>query len=168
MTETRMKKLLILFHSRTGGARQMAGAAYDAACAEGDVTARLLAAQEARAEDMLAADAYLFAAPENLASLSGPMKDLFDRVYYPLLDRIQGRAYATMICAGTDGAGAARQVARMATGWRLREVAAPLIVLTGAQTPEAILAPKTIAASDLSRCGECGLALAAGLAAGIF
>jgi len=47
-------------------------------------------------------------------------------------------------------------------------VAAPLIVCTRAQTPEAILAAKTIGQADLERCRDLGAALAAGLAAGIF
>ena len=96
------------------------------------------------------------------------MKDFFDRTYYPALDQIAGRPYAALICAGSDGQNAARQVALIATGWRLRPVAEPLIVCTHAQTPEAILAPKTIPAADLARCAEMGAALAGGLAAGIF
>ncbi|MGE0416730.1 MAG: hypothetical protein AB7O80_07985, partial [Acetobacteraceae bacterium] len=104
----------------------------------------------------------------NLAALSGVMKDFFDRCYYPVLERLNGRPYATMICAGSDGENAARQIARIATGWRLRAVADPLIICTHAQTPEAILAPKTIPPADLARCAELGGALAAGLAAGIF
>ena len=44
----------------------------------------------------------------------------------------------------------------------------PIVVCTHAQTPEAILAAKVIAADDLSRCEELGAALAAGLAMGIF
>ena len=92
----------------------------------------------------VSADGYIFATPENLAAMAGRMKDFFDRTYYPALDRINGRPYATLICAGSDGENAARQIARIATGWRLRPVAAPLIVCTHAQTPEAILAPKTI------------------------
>src|SRR3954466_2444623 len=69
---------------------------------------------------------------------------------------------------GSDGQNAARQIARIATGWRLRAVAEPIIVCTHAQTPEAIFAPKVIASDDLSRCEELGAALAAGLAMGIF
>ena len=82
---------------------------------------------------------------ENLAALSGLMKDFFDRCYYPVLGRINGRPYGLMICAGSDGTNAARQAMRIATGWRLRAVAEPLIICTHAQTPEAILAPKVIA-----------------------
>jgi NAD(P)H-dependent FMN reductase len=161
-----VKHLLIVWHSLTGGSRQMAEAA--AAGAAGEAGATLVPAADADADAMLRADGYLFACPENLASMAGVMKDFFDRTYYPVLGRIEGRPYATMICAGSDGEGAARQIARIATGWRLKPVADPLIVCTHAQTPEAILAPKTIGERDLARCRELGQALSAGLSLGIF
>jgi multimeric flavodoxin WrbA len=163
-----MKTLLIVFYSRTGGTRQMAEAAARAASAELGVVVRLLQAHDAEAQDLLDADGYIFAAPENLAALVGMMKDFFDRTYYPVLDRINGRPYAVLVCAGSDGTNAVRQINRIATGWRLRVVAEPVIVCTHAQTPGAILAPKRIDAADLVRCEEVGAALAAGLAAGIF
>lgn len=128
----------------------------------------LTRAAEAGPDDLLGSDGYLFVCPENLASMAGVMKDFFDRTYYPVLGRIEGRPYASMICAGSDGEGAARQIARIATGWRLKAVAEPLIVCTHAQTPEAILAPKVIAEADLARCRELGATLAAGLAMGIY
>lgn len=163
-----MKTLLIVWHSHTGGAEQMARAAADAARAEGGVDVQLVHAARAGAQDVLAADGYLFVTPENLATMAGLMKDFFDRVYYAVLERINGRPYAAMVCAGSDGTGAQRQIERIATGLRLRPVAPPLIVLTHAQTPAAILAPKTIPAAELARCAEVGAALAAGLAAGVF
>jgi hypothetical protein len=85
-----------------------------------------------------------------------------------VLDRIQGRPYAVLVCAGSDGTNAVRQIERICTGWRLKRIADPVIVCTRAQTPEKILAPKTIGAADLQRCAEVGAALAAGLALGIF
>lgn len=163
-----MKTLLIVYHSLTGGTRQMAEAAAQAARQEGGVAVRLLTAAQAGPPDLLAADGYLFATPENLAAMAGLMKDFFDRCYYPVLERIQGRPYAAMICAGSDGAGALRQLERIATGWRLKQVAPGLIVCTHAQTPERILAPKTIEPPDLARCAELGAGLAAGLATGVF
>src|SRR4051794_13454406 len=163
-----MKSLLIVWHSRTGGARQMAEGARSGAATETDVCVRLVAAAEAGSEDVLAADGYLFVTPENLAAMAGRMKDFFDRTYYPALDRINGRPYAALVCAGSDGANAVRQIVRITTGWRLRPVADPTIVRTNAQTPEAILAAKTISPMDLDRCRNLGAALAAGLAAGIF
>jgi len=163
-----MKTLLIIYHTMTGGTLQMARAAADGAAADGPVAVRSLHAHEAGGDDVLAADGYIFATPENLAAVSGQMKDFFDRTYYPVLDRINGRPYATLICAGSDGTNAARQIERIATGWRLKPIAPPLIVCTHAQTPEEILRPKQIDAEDLRRCEELGAGLAAGLAMGVF
>jgi len=159
--------LLIVYHSLTGGTRQMAEASAEGAAAEGAVV-HLLRAAEAGPGEVLAAGGYLFATPENLAAMSGQLKDFFDRSYYGVLDKVNGRPYASLVCAGSDGSNAARQIARIATGWRLKAVAEPLIVCTHAQTPEAILAPKQIGAADLERCRALGAALAAGLAMGIF
>jgi multimeric flavodoxin WrbA len=100
--------------------------------------------------------------------MSGMMKDFFDRTYYRVLDRIVGRPYATLICAGSDGENAARQIQRIAAGWRLKAVADPIIVCTYAQTSDAILAAKQIGEFDLLRCEEIGATLAAGLALGIY
>lgn len=163
-----MKTLLIVWHSLTGGSAQMAQAAAEGARTETAVAVRVLQATQAGPEDVLAADAYLFATPENLATMAGLMKDFFDRCYYPALGRIEGRPYAVMVCAGSDGQGAARQIERICTGWRLKAVAPALIVNTHAQTPEAILAPKTIAPDELARCRELGEALASGLALGVY
>ena len=146
----------------------MACAAAKGAAQEAGVETRLLGAQQAQPEDVLAADGFIFAMPENLATMSGMMKDFFDRCYYPVLGRIEGRVYAGLICAGSDGEGAARQLARIVAGWRLREVTPALIIRTGAQTAEAILAPKAIGKADLMQCEELGLMLAAGLAMGVF
>jgi len=153
--------LLIIWHSRTGGSRALA----EAAAAGGG---RLVAAEAVTPDDLIAAGGYLFVGPENLAALSGAMKEMFDRCYYPCLGQLEGRPYATIICAGSDGAGAQRQLDRIATGWRLKRVADPMIVNTAAQTAEAILAPKTIPEAHLSDARDLGAALAEGIAAGIF
>lgn len=161
-----MAELLIIYHSATGGSRQMAEAAAGAA---GDETPTVLkAAAEAGPDDLLRADGYIFCAPENLAAIAGVMKDFFDRCYYPVLGRIEGRAYAQMVCAGSDGENAVRQMARIAQGWRLKPVQDPIIICTHAQTPEAILAQKTLSDDQLAPCRELGQALGAGLAMGVF
>lgn len=161
--------LLIVYHSHTGGTLQMVHALQQGAQQAAETQhVRLLHASDAHTKDVLQADAYVFATPENLAAISGLLKDFFDRTYYGALDRIQGRPYATLICAGSDGSNAARQIARIATGWRLQAVAEPLIVCTHAQTPEAIAATKQIAEADLQACRDLGASLAAGLEMGIF
>lgn len=162
------KTLLLVFHSMTGATEQMIRAVAQGAAIEPEVAVRLLHASAAGPDDVLAADGYVFATPENLAAISGQMKDFFDRSYYGALDHINGRPYASLICAGSDGSNAARQITRIATGWRLREIASPLIVCTHAQTTEAILAAKTIAPDELARGEELGAAFATGLAMGAF
>ncbi len=163
-----MKTLVIVYHTLTGGTLQMARAAAAGAATEPGVEVRLRPAAEAGPQDLLGGDGYIFATPENLAAVSGLMKDFFDRCYYPALDRLNGRPYATLVCAGSDGSNAARQIERIATGWRLKAVAPALIVCTHAQTPEAILRAKHIPADELRRCEELGAALAGGLAMGVF
>jgi len=163
-----MKTLLIVFHSRTGGARQMAEAAARGASAGGEANVRLLQAADAGADDLLQADGYIFVMPENLAAIAGVMKDFFDRVFYGVLDRIIGRSYVVLVCAGSDGTNAVRQAERICTGWRLRKAAESIIVCTHAQTPEKILAQKVIGPDELHRCEETGAALAAGMALGVF
>jgi multimeric flavodoxin WrbA len=163
-----MKTLLIVYHSLTGGTLQMAHAAAGGARAETALEVSLRAAAEVQAADVLAASGYIFACPENLAAMSGQMKDFFDRTYYPLLDRLNGRPYAILICAGSDGRSAAQQIERIATGWRLKAIAEPIIVCTHATSAEDILKPKHISPSELQPCEELGATLAAGMALGIF
>ncbi|MFL6600494.1 MAG: flavodoxin family protein [Steroidobacteraceae bacterium] len=163
-----MKQLLIVYHTVTGGTLQMARAAAAGGSRESTVRVRLETAADADPDALLESSGYLFACPENLAAMSGMMKDFFDRTYYPVLENLQGRPYATLICAGSDGTNAARQIERIATGWRLKAIADPLIICTHAQTPQEILKPKHIAPADLARCEELGATLAAGLDLGIF
>lgn len=168
MTSNPKKNLLIVWHSRTGTARQMADAARQGAeyvASEFDATDRLeivtKQACDTQADDLLQADGYVFCGPENLASLSGEMKEFFDRNYYPVLEQLNGRPYALLISAGSDGSMAAKQATRICTGWRLQEAAPVLIVNTSAQTPEAILAPKQITEQNRQDSHEKGATVAA-------
>ena len=163
--------LLIVWHSRTGAARQLAQAAFEGAQsvlheleAGSRVQVCLRPAADTTLEDMLNAGAYLFCAPENLGTLSGTMKEFFDRNYYAVLDRVAGRPYALAIAAGSDGQGALRQAERICTGWRLRAAAPGYIVNTDAQTPAAILAEKHLNTSQLEPARILGGTLAALLA----
>ncbi len=156
--------LLIAWHSRTGASEALAKAAAGGAGA----AATLMRACEVQPEHIQRSNAYLFVCPENLAALSGEMKEMFDRCYYPVLGQIEGRAYATIISAGSDGENAQRQIDRIATGWRLKRVAEPIIVNCSAQTTEEILATKKVEQENLNICGELGAALSNGLELGVF
>lgn len=118
-------------------------------------------ADDAESADLLQADGMLFCAPENLASLSGAMKEFFDRCYYDVLDRLNGRPYALLISAGSDGSNAAKQAERICTGWRLKPIAPTHVANMRAQTAEEILAPKTLGEPDREACKTIGGTLAA-------
>ncbi len=157
----RSPELLVVWHSRTGASEAMAKAAAEAG------KASLVRAADVEPDDLFDAAGYIFVAPENLASLSGEMKEMFDRTYYPMLGRIEGRPYASIIAAGSDGENAQRQLDRIVTGWRLKRIADPIIVNFSAQLPEEILARKQVPQADVKRCQELGAGFAEGLRLGI-
>jgi multimeric flavodoxin WrbA len=160
--------LLIIWHSRTGAAQAMAEAALAGADEEGVGAARLMRAREVGADDVLAAAGYLFVCPENLGTISGEMKEFFDRTFYAVSGRTEGRPYATAIAAGNAGQGAEAQIDRIVAGWRLRRIAPSLIMRFGGDTPEAITAPKWLSGNVQQSCRELGRSFAAGLQLGIF
>lgn len=162
------RRLLIIWWSATGGSRQLAQAAAGGARAERSVQTLMRRCDRVDAPLLVCADALVIACPEMLGSAAGMMKDFFDRTYYAALERMAGRPYALMVCAGSDGQGAIRQIERIAQGWRLRPVAAPLRVVVGAQTAEAIGAAKRIDPVALAQARELGAGLAAGLALGLW
>jgi len=163
-TEITSASLLIVWHSRTGAAEQAAQCACSAALAiraelNDTHTIQLKRAADVTAQDMLDAQAYLFCAPENLASLAGEMKECFDRLYYPLLHRIEGRLFSVIITAGSDGQGALAQVRRICQGWRLNERVPGVILNMQSDTEAAILAPKTLSDEQRRQAKEIGATL---------
>lgn len=162
------REILVIYQSSTDGTRQLVNAFVEGARASTQIAVTIQLARDTLAGEMARADAYVFATPEYLGAMGGLMKDLFDRTYYDLLDQLQGRPYTCLICAGSDGHGAARQLTRIATGWRLKAVADPLIVNVHAQTPSAIQTVKRLTAQQLKPCHELGLLFSSGLEMGIF
>ena len=164
--------LIIIYHSRTNGTWQMATAAFDAAKLHSQnvkiYNAEKIDFSDDFENDFLNAKSFIFACPENLATMSGEMKAFFDKFFYKAVDKIQARPYAVMICAGSDGENTARQINRIVTAWKLKLVAEPLIIKTNSQSPEQILSPKVISESDLQKCCEIAESLVLGVNMGIF
>jgi multimeric flavodoxin WrbA len=151
-------RLLIVFHSRTGGTAAMtdavvAGADDDAI--EG-VDVRVQQAFDTTVDDVRACNAIVLGTPENFGYMAGAIKDFFERVYYPLLEATQGLPYALFVKAGTDGDGAVRSIERIVAGLRWKLVIPPVVVVGDLHT------------DDLERCRELGATMAAGLEAGLF
>jgi len=162
------KHLAIIWFSRTGACKTLALAAHDASKRESGISTQITCATDAQPEQMLDADGYIFICPENLAAIAGGMKEFFDRSYYPLLGKIEGRPYAAIITAGSDGHNAKQQLERIATGWRLKKAIDTAIICTHAQSQEAILAPKNLSDDQIGKARVIGETIAAGLALGVF
>jgi hypothetical protein len=160
-------KILVVWCSTTGAAGQLAHAVGQGVQASGSAL-MLIHADEASPQEVIQASGLVWVCPEHLGSMAGAMKSFFDRCYYPLLGAIEGRPFRSIVSAGSDGQPTARQIQRICTGWRLREVAEPWVVINGAQTTEAILARKLVSADVLLEAREVGLGFGEALALGIY
>ncbi|HEX4572502.1 MAG TPA: flavodoxin family protein [Dongiaceae bacterium] len=156
MTETR--RLLIVAHSPSENTRRLSEAVLRGARAPeiAGVETLLRPPLEAVPEDVLAAQAIILGTTENLGYMSGALKDFFDRIYYPCLERTQGLPYMLYIRAGMDGTGTSRAVELITTGLRWRAVQ-PHLICRGAFREEFV-----------GQCEELGTLMAAWLEAGIF
>jgi len=150
------KHLLIIYHSQSGNTAQLAQALRCGCQAEAEVETKLSTAFAANVENLLWADGLLLGTPENFGTMSGALKDFFDRTYYPAEQHQLNLPYALFISAGNDGTGAVREIDRIVSGYPMKKIAPPLIV-KGA-----------INRDHLQQCEEFGLSMATGLAMGIF
>ena len=149
-----MKKLLLVYHTQSGRTGQLAAAVARGVERESEVQLIQKSAFEAGLDDLTAASGVIFGSPENFGSMSGALKDFFDRTYYPAEPVQLGLPYALFISAGNDGSGAVREIDRILKGYPMRKVAEPLVV-RGDPRP-----------ADLLHCEELGQALAAAVAMG--
>ena len=152
------KRLLIIAHAPSPNTQRLRDAVIEGAGQAEAVGVEIIAKSpfDTEPDDMLAAQAAILGTTENLGYMSGALKDFFDRCYYPCLEKTQGLLYALYIRAGHDGTGTRRGVETITTGLRWRAVQEPL--LCRGEFREAFV----------DDCRELGMAIAAGLEAGVF
>jgi hypothetical protein len=153
-----MKNLLIVSHTPSPRTLELTRAVV-AGASSADISGievRLTRPLETSPEDVLDADAILLGTTENFGYMSGAMKDFFDRIYYPCLEKTDSLPYGLFIRAGNDGLGARSSIERIVKGLAWKQVQEPLICCGTWQE------------SFLDQCEELGMTLAAGLEIGIF
>jgi multimeric flavodoxin WrbA len=126
-----------------------------AASAAPTVSIRSLGAFDAGAEDVWWAEAVVLCTPANFGYMSGALKDFFERVFHPCLDRTAGLPYALIVKGDTDVEGAVASVERIVTGLRWRALVPPVVVVG------------EIGDADRDAAWELGATVAASLDAGI-
>lgn len=153
-----MPNLLINVHCPSANTRRLRDALVKGASHPDidGVDLRVTEPLRAGADDVLWADAVLLGTTENFGYMSGAMKDFFDRVYYPCLEKTEGLPYAIAIRAGLDGTGTKTALERIITGLRWRPIQEPLI------------SKGDFSDDFLNDWESLGMTMAAGLEAGIY
>lgn len=152
------KSVVIIAHMPSANTRTLAEAVLNGARSPDidGVSARLLSPFDAVATDVLDADAVILGTTENLGYMSGALKDFFDRTYYDCLDKSDGKPMAAFVRAGLDGTGTKRAILSITGGLRWRPVQEPLVCRGDFQQ------------QFVDDCHDLGMAVAAGLEAGVF
>jgi len=92
---------------------------------------RSLAAPDATADDVEGAAAAVLVTPENFGAVSGLVKDFLERIY-PWFEEVPNRRpglpYLLVAKGASDGTGAVRDVTRILTGLRWKEVLPPIVI----------------------------------------
>ena len=123
------KRLLIVDHAPSENTRMLLDAVLKGARADAIEAVETIHKPplEATAEDVLAAQAIILGTTENLGYMSGAMKDFFDRIYRPCLEKTEALPYALYIRAGKDGTGTKRAIESITTGLRWRQIQETLV-----------------------------------------
>lgn len=152
------KTLLVIAHAPSANTEQMLQAVLSGANHPDidGVNVQFIAPLDVKAEDIKLAHGLIIGTTENLAYMAGLIKDVFDRCYYDCLDHTQGLPFTFYIRAGNDGTGTRRAISSITTGLRWKLVQEPLVCRG------------EFSADFVTQCEELGMAMSAGLEAGVF
>lgn len=131
--------LLVVWHPRPPAIGRLRDAVLAGIADAGtDQAVRSLPAPEADVDDVEGAAAAVLLTPENFGMVSGLVKDFLERIY-PWFEEVPNRRpglpYVLVAKGASDGNGAVRDVTRILTGLRWREVLPPTVI-AGSLTDE--------------------------------
>ncbi len=126
------KKLLIIAHTPSPNTKTLAEAIRSGAEHSdiANVSVELRSPFDCNTGYLLNSDGLIIFTTENFGYMSGALKDMFERVYYPCLeqpDKNEAKPYSLVIRAGLDGTGTNNSVHKIITGLKWREVQETLI-----------------------------------------
>lgn len=120
--------MLIIYHSQSGNTLKLVDWCKVGILREEAINLRTIHAPDVTLEDVINADGILLATPENFGTMSGLLKDFFERTYYPAREFQLNKPYALLISCETDGTGTDRQIQSIASGYVLKKSLETLIV----------------------------------------
>ncbi|MCJ7605562.1 MAG: flavodoxin domain-containing protein [Dehalococcoidales bacterium] len=116
-----MKNILVIYHSQTGNTGKMAEAVAEGAIAAGaDVS--LKKAVDAGVDDLLGCDAVIIGTPNYFSYMAGMVKDFFDRVWFTVREKMEGKPYACFGSYGGGGTPAIESVEKICEGLKMNRV----------------------------------------------
>jgi multimeric flavodoxin WrbA len=151
-----MKNMLVVYHSQSGTTEALLKPLAVVLSADVELNTIIKRAVDCTAQDVISADLLLLAGSENCGLMSGGVKEFLDRIYYPLMTKVEGMSYGLLISAGNDGTGAVREITKYLDSVGMRK-AVPALIIKG-----------EFANDKAKLVEELGLTLAAGLSVGMF
>jgi flavorubredoxin len=117
-----MSKVLIIYHSQSGNTEAMAKAVAEGAKSAG-ATVSLKKAPTAVAEDLLNTDVVILGTPNFFSYEAGMVKDFFDRTFFALKGKVDGKPYAVFGSYGGGGEKALESLCKLCDSIGLKKSA---------------------------------------------
>jgi len=117
-----MAKILIIYHSKSGNTEKMATAVQEGAASAG-ATVTQKDAIDATADDMLNSDVVVMGTPNYFSYEAGIIKDYFDRTFFTLKGKVDGKPYATFGSYGGGGNAAIESLNKLCDNLGLKKAA---------------------------------------------
>lgn len=117
-----MSNVLIIYHTQSGNTEVMAKAVSEGAKSAG-ATVTLKKAAVAVADDLINCDVVIFGTPSFFAYEAGMIKDFFDRTFFTVKGKVDGKPYAVFGSYGGGGEKALESLCKLCDSTGLKKSA---------------------------------------------